>query len=36
LTERQVKELIASADVDNSGSIDFDELLALMENNTVR
>ena len=28
--------MIASADADNSGTIDFDELLALMENNTVR
>ena len=28
--------MIASADADNSGTIDFDELLALMENNTVK
>ena len=36
LTERQLKDMIASADADNSGTIDFDELLALMENNTVK
>jgi Ca2+-binding EF-hand superfamily protein len=31
-----LKDLISSADTDGNGTIDFDELLALMESNTVR
>ena len=36
LSNRQLKELIASADADGNGTIEFDELTELMEKNTVK
>ena len=36
LTTRQLKEIIHSADLDNNGTIEFQELVTIMEENTVR
>ena len=36
LTNKQLKEIVDSADIDGSGAIEFSELLQIMEENTVR
>ena len=36
LNNRQLKEIIKSADLDNNGTIEFQELVTIMEENTVR
>ena len=36
LSAKQLREIVKSADLDNNGTIEFPELVAIMEENTIR